>query len=1120
MPLPDPTSFDGDPFFVDQDADNNNRRKPRTNAATGASAAGVRALSAQALTFYFRAPAKAFFRTRVDYMAFAKAIHPRVGEGGWSWHTTTPGLVTHAVRTYGWRFIPDQILPPLLANIGVCALLYTSYLQVLGSLHEPSFQAQKRVFPPPDPSLTFTAGFAAGTVQSVVAAPLDALQVRFKTSDMLEGKYTSMWQYGQHKLQDIGVRGIFAGWSLSFLRDGIGYGLFFSFFEYMKGQAYYSFVARYYGALQPHLIEKMSSTPGVAAKSRGVPTIRPHYALEPCFLMLAGVMASLAQQAVQHPLSVLQNIHYGRLESLDHQARLDHTGRQMMRHYYHAYQETFRQSEKLAARAGGWRSLLFSRFMVNTVRQVPSTSAGLLIFELVRRKYGSQTEEIRIQKDGAAVVSPVITANISSSTPPKLSSSIPLRSLSPSNSRQSTEQSSSLLESAADIQGTRRPSSSSSSSAASDFSVWTDTGDLAEQLADEEDPLQTRLHRSFDETHGPARSKSRSRKSKRVHYEDSDDAAHGGLEKEIDIPVLGPRQIPRSERILAAIMSPRNQGNAKTHGFVGKPLLYFTSVFVSLGVFLFGYDQGVMSGIITGPYFKDYFDQPTRAEIGTMVAILEVGAFIASLLVGRIGDVIGRRKTILWGSVVFFIGGAFQTFATGIPLMLVGRIIAGLGVGALSTIVPVYQSEISPPHNRGKLACIEFTGNICGYAASVWVDYVCSYIESDYSWRLPLLCQCIMGALLGAGSLIICESPRWLLDNDHDEEGLVVIANLYGEGDVHNNKARQEYREIKRGVFMQRQEGERSYMDMFRRYGKRVFIAMSAQALAQLNGINVISYYAPLVFESAGWRGRDAILMTGVNSLTYLASTIPPWYLVDRWGRRPILLNGAVAMIISLSLISYFIYIDIPSTPTLTVIFVMVYNAAFGASWGPIPWLYPPEILPLSIRAKGASLSTASNWAFNWLVGELTPILQEVIKWRLYLVHAFFCACSFVIVYFLYPETSGVRLEDMNELFGDATSTMPTPATQTERGSLMGVGSPVPSLDIRRAQQGHPAGDSSIPGLDIDPPTLKPDLDEEGGHRGEGIGGWISSMVNRGKSPQKKGGDGRYRRLDQEEEEE
>lgn len=143
-----------------------------------------------------------------------------------------------------------------------------------------------------------------------------------------------------------------------------------------------------------------------------------------------------------------------------------------------------------------------------------------------------------------------------------------------------------------------------------------------------------------------------------------------------------------------------------------------------------------------------------------MVAILEIGAFISSLSVGRIGDVIGRRRTILYGSLIFLVGGALQTMANGMPMMMLGRIVAGLGVGALSTIVPIYQSEISPPHNRGKLACIEFTGNVAGYAASVWVDYFCTYIDSDLSWRIPLLMQCVMGALLGLGSLVICESPR------------------------------------------------------------------------------------------------------------------------------------------------------------------------------------------------------------------------------------------------------------------------------------------------------------------------------------------------------------------------
>lgn len=463
-------------------------------------------------------------------------------------------------------------------------------------------------------------------------------------------------------------------------------------------------------------------------------------------------------------------------------------------------------------------------------------------------------------------------------------------------------------------------------------------------------------------------------------------------------------------------------------GLTGKPLLYFTSVFVSLGVFLFGYDQGVMSGIITSPYFLDFFDQPSRVEIGTMVAILEIGALISSLIVGKLGDIIGRRRTILYGAIIFVIGGAFQAFTSGLGSMLVGRTISGLGVGMLSTIVPVYQSEISPPHNRGKLACIEFTGNIVGYSSSVWVDYACSYIQSDVSWRLPLFLQCIMGTLLFLGSFIIVETPRWLLDNDHDDEGILVIARLHGGGDVQHPESRKEFRNIKESVLLERLEGERTYAQMWKRYKQRVLIAMSSQAFAQLNGINVISYYAPLVFEQAGWTGRDAILMTGINSLVYIASTIPPWYLADKWGRRFILLSGALIMAGSLSLISYFMYLKLHITPRLVVLFVVIYNAAFGYSWGPIPWLYPPEILPLPVRAKGASLSTASNWAFNFLVGEVTPVLQEYITWRLYLVHAFFCVCSFICVYFLYPETMGIHLEDMDSLFGDR-SVMSTPSS-------------------------------------------------------------------------------------------
>ncbi|KAF8881183.1 general substrate transporter [Mucidula mucida] len=452
---------------------------------------------------------------------------------------------------------------------------------------------------------------------------------------------------------------------------------------------------------------------------------------------------------------------------------------------------------------------------------------------------------------------------------------------------------------------------------------------------------------------------------------------------------------------------------------VGQPLLYAVSVFASLGVFLFGYDQGVMSGIITGPHFISFFGTPGPIAVGSMVAVLEVGAFITSVAAGRIGDIIGRKGTLFIGALVFTVGGAVQTFTTGFAVMVIGRFISGFGVGLLSTIVPIYQSEISPPNHRGALACAEFTGNIFGYAFSVWTDYFCSFIDSNYAWRIPLFIQCVIGAILAAGSLVMPESPRWLIDTDKDDEGLRILADLHG-GDLDDPIARAEYREIKDRVMLDRESGDgRSYGMMWKKYKQRVLLAMSSQAFAQLNGINVISYYAPRVFEEAGWIGRQAILMTGINALIYLASTLPPWYLVDRWGRRPILLSGAVVMGLSLCATGYWLYLDLPATPNAVVVCVIIFNAAFGYSWGPLPWLYPPEIMPLSVRAKGVSISTATNWAFNTLVGEITPYLQEVITWRLYFMHGFFCGCSFILVYFLYPETKGVPLEEMDAVFGE-----------------------------------------------------------------------------------------------------
>lgn len=204
-----------------------------------------------------------------------------------------------------------------------------------------------------------------------------------------------MWEYGWKKLREIGVRGIFAGFSLSFMRDSLGYAVFFSSFEYVKSQAYYSYITWYYGSLQRRDPSKMTTL-----QEYDKATIKPHFALEPCFLLGAGVAASLAQQTIQYPLGIIQNLHYGRLEYLDHQATLRHSRPQMLRHYYHAYQETFKRCQKRASRSGGWMRWLYTGFLRNSVRQVPSTSAGLVIFELMRRKYATAADTVLIEKDG------------------------------------------------------------------------------------------------------------------------------------------------------------------------------------------------------------------------------------------------------------------------------------------------------------------------------------------------------------------------------------------------------------------------------------------------------------------------------------------------------------------------------------------------------------------------------------------------------------------------------------------------------------------------------------------------------------------------------------------------
>lgn len=277
---------------------------------------------------------------------------------------------------------------------------HSSHLIRLGLLHEPSSRATKRVYPPPPVSTTFTAGFTAGTIQSLIAAPLDALQVRFHAAEMMEGKYRNMWHYAFHKTHDIGLRGVFAGWTLSFIRDSFGFGAFFAAFEYVKGQCFYGFVSNFYGFYDRLSLSKQTKIDEQLGQ-RGRPEIRPHYMLEPVFLLMAGAAASMAQSVVQHPIARVQDVHWGRLEWIDSHRHAEGASKfNSLKLYASAYRKTFKEFAVLARRAGGLRRWLYADFLMGTLRQVPSTSAGLIVFEILRRKYSIDEEVVRIRKDG------------------------------------------------------------------------------------------------------------------------------------------------------------------------------------------------------------------------------------------------------------------------------------------------------------------------------------------------------------------------------------------------------------------------------------------------------------------------------------------------------------------------------------------------------------------------------------------------------------------------------------------------------------------------------------------------------------------------------------------------
>ncbi|KDQ16134.1 hypothetical protein BOTBODRAFT_269012 [Botryobasidium botryosum FD-172 SS1] len=457
---------------------------------------------------------------------------------------------------------------------------------------------------------------------------------------------------------------------------------------------------------------------------------------------------------------------------------------------------------------------------------------------------------------------------------------------------------------------------------------------------------------------------------------------------------------------------------------------FFVATFAAIGSFLFGYDSGIIGSVIS-PNFKQfhiYFKDPNDNTLGAVVSTFAGGCFFGAMAAGWLADRVGRKRTIQIGSLVAVFGTALQTGARNIGMLMGGRVVAGLAVGVLSMIVPLYQSEISPPHLRGFLTGMTQFMIGLGFFVANWVGYGCQYLDNDAQWRVPLGIQIIPAILLFLGMFGLPFSPRWLIEKGRNEEALAVVHLL------HDNATNSEFIESEFNKMLEQIKYEKSHMsskisDLWatKPMLKRTLTGMAVQICTQFTGINVSTYFQPSLYAALGYSGNTILLITGINgALGQVVTLVFIYFILDRVGRRLPLIVGAFGMAACLS-IEAAINARFPgetstnkSAQQAGVAFIILFGSLFfSTSFGPVSWVYQSEIFPMRIRAIGTSVSTMSNWAINVMISQISPLGLNRLGWKFYLVFICTNLANALIVIFFFPETKGKTLEEMDAVFGD-----------------------------------------------------------------------------------------------------
>ena len=436
-----------------------------------------------------------------------------------------------------------------------------------------------------------------------------------------------------------------------------------------------------------------------------------------------------------------------------------------------------------------------------------------------------------------------------------------------------------------------------------------------------------------------------------------------------------------------------------------KEILYF--LVALLGGMLFGYDTAVINGAM--PFFTAYF-QLTDAMVGWSVSSGLLGCILGAAFASYPADRIGRRETMKIVAILFFLSSLGTAFATNFTLFVWARILGGIAVGIVSVTLPIYVSEITPPEKRGRSTINFQLGVVVGILLAFFVDYIL-LDTGEYNWRYMFLSMSLPALCFGGVLLKVSRSPRWLVSQKRIEEASKVLREQQPDQDI--NRLLQEIEQSLSSV------SERlPWQALFRKpYLKFIVIGLAVGVFSQLSGIAIVMYYATDIFRSAGFETDAAIGQTVIIGLTNLVFTLLAKSLIDRLGRRRLLLTGTMGMFVSLSLLtaSYFVA-GFPSW--ILLLSLICFVACFASSMGAVSWVLLSEIFPNTIRSQGMSLGSLSNWMVNGTISFLFPIVAGAFDQGQKYCFLFF-ALSIFISYFFFRrylfETKNKTLEEIEK---------------------------------------------------------------------------------------------------------